>query len=108
MQDMMALLAGASPRVALRTLDTLTNMMMLPHVEASAPVLLDKRLCSALLKNPAVMSPLVQFVFLHGDETPASDLELVALKGGPMINNLGSVEKLPVSFASCDSFSPGR
>lgn len=107
----MSLLDGASPRVALRTLDVMNNFITLPQGGTGAPILFAKRLFSALLGNSAVMSPLVQFVFLNANVPPSSDLEIVALKGGLMIHNLccadvGSGKSLDVE--ACAMLPPGR
>lgn len=52
-QELMALLAEPSPRVACCCLDLLSSICALPRGEdKAAPDLMDKRLCSALVNNP--------------------------------------------------------
>lgn len=107
---MMALLAGGRPRVAVHIIDVLQSMLRLPKAEIAAPCLFDKRLCSALLKNPSVMNPLVRFAFLNASETPASDLEFATIVAVPSLRNLlvtGAFVRA-VSIVSSSALSPGR
>lgn len=88
----MALLADASPIVAVHTLDLLQKMTSFPNTDHSAPRLSNKRLCTALLKKPAVVNPLVRFAVVNASETPASDLEWAAMTAIPLIDMLCSAE----------------
>lgn len=106
----MGSLAGARPKLALQITDTLKNLIYFPRAEVAGPTLLDKRLCSALLKNSHVMGPLAQFVLSNASEVPASDLEFVGIRSMPMLYNIclsGGVQT-QLAIQASDSMLPGR
>lgn len=75
----MALLEGASPRVAVNCLTTLQDIFLIPTGECveqgEAAPKVDKRLGASLLKNPGVMNPLVKFLLTNVSESPRTDME---------------------------------
>lgn len=109
----MALLEGKKPRVAVIALDIFKSLIELPKGNIGDPDILDKHLCSALLKNPAVTTPLVQFAFPNATPTPASDLEYVAtLIACPVMKALVAAEggdaETQIATGALTTIPPGR
>lgn len=79
-------LADSGPRLALAALSFLKCLVILPRdprlPDADASVLLDRRMCTMLLKNKAVAEPLFFFCITNAARTPSTDLERVALVDG--------------------------
>lgn len=78
------------PFVALMALKTLDGLLFLPmaHNSFATPEsmpLLDRRVCQALQKDPGVMEKVLGFVLMHGNPTPQTPLEWVALWVGLQI-----------------------
>lgn len=81
LQELMALLEGSSPRVALHCLRILQNLFLLPGDlggPGSGTCLVDKNMCVILQRTPGVMNPLLRFAIANCSDNPASDLEMVA------------------------------
>lgn len=98
-----------SPVVAVQSVDLLQSIFTLPKDEFKSSDILDKRVCSALLKKPAVMTPLLRFLLVNATETPVSDQELAAIRAMPVIECLlCSSDKKELTTAGHCSLPPGR
>lgn len=94
----------------MHALDTLKAMVKLPKTDLHAPEIVNKRLCFALLKNPAVTNPLLQFVFPNAAETPTSDLEFAAITAATLFQGFCAAEGSErQTVAACSALlPPGR
>lgn len=107
---MVALLAGASPRVVVLLTDIFEYLITLPKSDPAGSDVVDKRVSLAVLKNAAVMTPLMRFALLNAAKPPVSDREYAVARMGPMIRALccsGGFDK-KVAVAICTTLPPGR
>lgn len=85
-------------------------LIRLPKSDSVGPDVVDKRVSLELLKNAAVMTPLIRFALLNVAKPPVSDQEYAIAKMGPMIKALccsGGFDK-KIAVAICNTLPPGR
>lgn len=97
-------LANASAKVALSSLDALDAMVKFPRHLSVQPegldIILDKRLCLSLLKNPKVMVPLLQFCIRNAADNPSTDIErIIIARGIPVFQMLRTAGPKPMQIA---------
>lgn len=102
------MLEGGNAIVALYNTDAILRMYTLQIGDATNPELLDKRMCSALARNPAVMTPLVRFFIANVSETPSTDLEFVAIRMFPILSDLFRSADMRVATSASTLLPPGR
>lgn len=78
------------------------NLLILPDrafnpsaADEGAKAPQSRRLCLALLKNPAVMNPLLTFMVIHSSETPSKDIEWAAMFAQTVLYTLRTGSRRP-------------
>lgn len=106
---MESLLPGSSPRAT--ALCFLKMFQMLTFNNAASDIegalLVNKRLCSTLLRNPAVMNPLVRFMISNVAQTPVTDLELLATRAIILFKTIQAAGGKPFNMVMQDQL-PGQ
>lgn len=103
------MLEGANATVAFYSLEMIQRMCTLQKSDSADLMLLDKRTCLALARNPAVMNPLVHFLLANAASIPASDLEYVAATKHRLLADMARVENEPNLVVGLDNLlPPGR